>query len=177
MCGSSRDEFNGSRTMIAFMQKLKAAETLATLEHLEGKPHLSPGELHKRDTCLAKLIHIGAPAVPLLVRKLAGITDSNPTAFVPMILQQMGDVAVPGLARAMHSGDCHIRHNAISLLGRIATPAAVSALDDDSVDLMDMEVLQQARHKAHQQAESGGEAKVGSAAAEDAWFPGNDSWI
>ena len=163
--------------MIAFIQKLKAAETLAILEHLEGKSHLSHGELHRRDTCLDKLIHIGAPAVPLLVRKLAGITDPDPSASVPMILQQMGDVAVPGLARAMHSADCHIRHNAISLLGRIATPAAVSALDDDSVDLMDMEVLQQARHSARQHDESESKAWVENAALEESWLPRNDSSI
>jgi len=103
--------------MKTLIKKLKAAERLARLDHLEAKPHPSHGDLHKRDQCIAELVALGDPAVPFL-------------------------------SRAIHSSDGHLRHNAISLLGRMGTPAAVCALDDDSVDLLDMEVLQEARLEA-----------------------------
>lgn len=96
-----------------------------------------------------------------------------------MILQQIGDPAVPWLAKAMHDSDCHRRHNAISLLGRIATPAAVSALDDETVDLMDMEVLQHARREARQRGHAEGTADLWHASAKAAsgekWVPRDDS--
>jgi len=145
---TSPGERNRSKAMKTLIKKLKAAERLARLDHLEAKPHPSHGDLHKRDQCIAELVALGEPAVPLLVRRLASVDTTDRTSAIAMILQQIGDPAVPFLSRAIHSSDGHLRHNAISLLGRMGTPAAVCALDDDSVDLLDMEVLQEARLEA-----------------------------
>lgn len=165
--------------MIALLQKLKAAETLAQLQHLEAKSHLSHSELHKHDKCIASLIAIGSPAVPLLVRSLAGVRDIHPGASIPMILQQIGDPAVPCLAKAMHDRDSHLRHAAISLLGRIATPAAVCALDDQTVDLMDMEALQHAQLAARQHGQPEGATDLldasETASSGTSWLARDDS--
>lgn len=134
--------------MIALMQKLRAASALAKLDHLDAKSHLSPGNRHKRDECISRLIAIGAPGVPRLVRQLARVGDTDPYASVPMILVQIGDPAVPCLGRALHDDNSHLRHNAIAVLGRIATPAAVRELQDESVDLMDKEAVELALHNA-----------------------------
>ena len=134
--------------MIALLQKLRAARTLSELRHLEAKSHLSHRDLHKHDTCVAKLVAIGKPAVPGLVRSLADVPEDDPTASVPMILEKIGDAAVSDLARAMHDPDVHRRHNAILVLGRIASPAAVHELDDEGMDLVDREVVKRARHQA-----------------------------
>jgi hypothetical protein len=140
----SRVERYKQEAMIALIQRLKALEELARLHHLESKSHLSHHELHQRDRCIARLIAIGAPAVPGLVRELGDVEFTDPSAAVPMILQKIGDPAVPCLARAMHAGDSRLRQNAIALLGRIATPSAVSELDDETVDLMDQDAVRTA---------------------------------
>lgn len=142
--------------MITLIQRLKAAEELVKLHRLESKSHLSHDDLHKRDQCIANLIGIGAPAVPALVRKLGRVKPADPAAAVPMILEKIGDPAVPYLARAMHASNGHLRHNAIALLGRIATPSAVSELDDETVDLMDQEAVQTALLDARHPARQGG---------------------
>jgi hypothetical protein len=161
--------------MIALMKRVKAAEMLAQLEHLEAKSYLSHSDLHKRDKCIGALIAMGSVVVPQLVRRLAKVRSVDPSAPVAMILQQIGDEAVPWLAKAMHDRDCHRRHNAISLLGRIATPAAVSALDDETVDLMDMEILQHARQEAGKRGHPEGTSDLWHAPAEGSsgqeWLP------
>lgn len=165
--------------MIALMKRVKAAEMLAQLEHLEAKTHLSHSDLHKRDKCIAALIAMGSTVVPQLVRRLAKVRTVDPSDPIPLILQQIGDPAVPWLAKAMHDRDCHRRHNAISLLGRIATPAAVSALDDETVDLMDMEVLQHARRQAMERGHPEGSGDLSHASAEHSsgedWIPREDT--
>jgi len=134
--------------MNALIQKLRAADTLARLNHLETKAHLSHSQMHKLDQYVAKLVAIGAPAVPQLVRRLANVDEENPCSSVLLVLQQIGDPAVPFLARAKHHPNHRLRHHAISLLGRIATPAAVRELQDESIDLMDKEIVDAALHEA-----------------------------
>ena len=140
--------------MIVLIQQLRAANTLARLSQLERRQHVSHADMHRRDQCIAKLAAIGSPAVPLILRRLEKLGHADPTHSLSIIIQQMGDVAVPELERAMHHPNPQIRHLAMLLLGRIGTPAALRALDDESVDLVDKEALEaaraEARHHGHE---------------------------
>jgi len=134
--------------MIAFIQQLKAANTLARLSQLERRAQASQGDLHKKDQYIAKLVAIGPPAVLPVLRELAKFGEPTPTHPLYAVIQEMGDQAVPELERAMHHSGVHLRHHAIALLGRVATPAAMHALDDESVDLVDRDAIEAARTAA-----------------------------
>jgi predicted PhzF superfamily epimerase YddE/YHI9 len=134
--------------MIALIRQLKATNTLARLNQIDRQAHLSHADLHKRDQYMAKLVAIGPPAVLPVLRQLAKTGEANPTHPLCTVIQEMGDTAVPELERAMHHSDIHLRHHAIALLGCVATPAAMHALDDESVDLVDRDAIEAARTAA-----------------------------
>ena len=134
--------------MLSFVQKIRASAALTSLGQLESKRHLSGSDISKRNQCVERLSTIGEPAVPQLIRKLARADLSSNSSLIPRVIQNIGDPAVPHLARAMHDRNSTIRHNAILLLGRLGTDAAIRELQDESVDLMDKEVVEQALHEA-----------------------------
>lgn len=134
--------------MLSFVQRFRASTALASLHHLETKAHLSGDDLRKRTQCVTRLAAIGPPAMPPLIRRLSNPNATAPGASIPLVVQSIGEPAVPYLAKAMHDGDSTVRHNAIALLGRLATESAIKELQDESVDLVDKEAVADALHEA-----------------------------
>jgi HEAT repeat protein len=94
-----------------------------------------------------KLVKIGSPAVPELIKALSVPNKGNRFSFVVKVLSDIGDPAVQALIEALKNRDVDVRRGAVwalredNRLAEPAIPALIKALEDQKVDIRSSAVL------------------------------------
>ena len=111
-----------------FLDVIATFDSIARINQIDRKKNPSRAALELERYHILKLTLIGERAVPQVIEELRDPSAMAPGAPFPMVLNRIGEVAVPYLRRAIRHKDGNVRRHSIRILGQIGGDDAAQAL-------------------------------------------------